>query len=84
MDFSCRVGKECDVKIKRREIQKSLWIRSKRLEKGLTQQQVADALDLNVRTIRRWEADEDVPAQTNLLRVAKLFGYRLKNIGDTT
>ena len=70
------------MKIERREIRISLWIRKKRLENGLTQQKVADALKVNVRAIRRWESEENRITDENLMRIAKLFGYRLKNIGD--
>ena len=68
------------MKIERREIQLSLWLREKRLENGLTQQQVADALKVNVRAIRRWESEENRITDEKLMRIAKLFGYRLKNI----
>ena len=65
------------MKIERREIQASLWIREKRLENRLTQQQVADALKVNVRAIRRWESEENGITDEKLMRIAKLFGYRL-------
>ena len=66
------------MKIERRDIRASLWIREKRLEKRLTQQQVADALKVNVRAIRRWESEENRITDENLIRIAKFFGYRLK------
>ena len=66
------------MKIERRDIRASLWIREKRLENRLTQQQVADALKVNVRAIRRWESEENRITDENLIRIAKFFGYRLK------
>ena len=65
------------MKIERRDIRASLWIREKRLENRLTQQQVADALKVNVRAIRRWESEENGITDEKLMRIAKLFGYRL-------
>ena len=45
-----------------------------RKEKGLTQQEVADNLNVSNKTISKWERDEGYPEITMLPEIAKYYG----------
>ena len=44
-----------------------------RKEKGLTQQEVAEKLNVSNKTISKWERDEGYPEITMLLEIAKFY-----------
>jgi DNA-binding transcriptional regulator YiaG len=51
------------------------WIREVRCAMGLTQQGLADSLEVDIRTVQRWEADQQVPRDRRL--------YQLKTLAKT-
>lgn len=51
-----------------------------RKEKGLTQQAVADALNLTNKTISKWERNEGMPDVHTLVDIADLFGVTVDEI----
>lgn len=51
-------------------------IRNRRLELGLSQQQVAEALGLNQTTICLWETGKTAPSNNNLIRLADILGCK--------
>ena len=48
-------------------------IRALREERKLTQEQVADALDVSFQAVSSWERDEYKPDTDKLLKLAELF-----------
>jgi transcriptional regulator with XRE-family HTH domain len=57
-------------------------IKKLRLEKGLTQQEVADQLFVTRQCISRWEQGKGVPDVESLERLSKVFGVTLSEILD--
>ena len=49
-------------------------IRQYRLEAGLTQQQVADALKVDIATVQRWEYAQQQPRGRNTEKLCQLYG----------
>lgn len=49
-------------------------IRQHRLDAGLTQQQVADALKIDIATVQRWEYALQQPRGRNTENLCKLYG----------
>ena len=56
-------------------------IMSFRKQKGLSQQEVAEALDVTRQAVSRWEVGTSLPSMENLLALSKLFGI---SIGELT
>lgn len=56
-------------------------IMSFRKQKGLSQQEVAEALDVSRQAVSRWEVGASLPSMENLLALSKLFGI---SIGELT
>lgn len=52
-------------------------LRAGRLDAGLTQRAVSDALDVTERTVVRWESGDSLPAYPEVLRVADLYGLNV-------
>ena len=52
-----------------------------RKKKGLSQQEVAEALDVSRQAVSRWEVGTSIPSMENLLALSKLFGI---SIGELT
>lgn len=48
-----------------------------RVEKGLSQAELAEALDVSRQAISRWEVGTSVPSMDNLIRLSKLYGVSL-------
>ena len=44
-----------------------------RREKGLTQSELADAMELSRQTVSRWEAGSSLPAPENLARLSRFY-----------
>lgn len=51
-----------------------------RKEKGLTQQQVADALHITNKTVSKWECGEGLPEISMLLDIASLYGITVDEL----
>ena len=49
------------------------FIEEKRKEKGLTQQQVAEALHVTRQAVSKWEQGKSLPDVDTLLHLAELF-----------
>lgn len=49
-------------------------IKKLRLEKELTQKDVADQLHVTFQTVSKWEKDEDEPDISSLRKLSRLFG----------
>lgn len=49
-------------------------IKSHRIRCGMTQEYVAEALDVTRQAVSKWETDSSDPSTSNLLALAKLFG----------
>lgn len=43
----------------------------------MTQQELADRLRVNVRTLKRWELEENSISDENIERIAKVLGYNM-------
>ena len=57
-------------------------IKSARIEKGLTQQQLADVVFVTRQTISKWELGKSVPDQASLifLSVVKLIRLKIEKL----
>ena len=53
-----------------------------RVEKGLSQAELAEALDVSRQAISRWEVGTSVPSMENLLRLGKLYGVSINAFVD--
>ena len=49
-------------------------IRGKRLEKGLTQEQLAQAIQISPQSVSKWERGDGYPDITLFPKLAELFG----------
>ncbi len=55
-------------------------IKQKRIEKQLTQEDLAEMLLVSKKTISNWENGRTIPDTENLIQFAKLFDLSLDNI----
>ncbi|MFW3396262.1 helix-turn-helix domain-containing protein [Enterococcus faecium] len=55
-------------------------IKQKRIEKQLTQEDIAEMLLVSKKTISNWENGRTIPDTENLIQFAKLFDLSLDNI----
>ena len=55
-------------------------IKRKRLEAGLTQEALAEKLDVEKSTISKWETGEALPSIPNLLKLADIFECSLDEL----
>lgn len=55
------------------QIKIGAFIKELRKEKRLTQEQLAEKLNVSGRTVSRWETGASDPSTSNLLTLAKLF-----------
>lgn len=51
-----------------------------RVNAEMTQKQVAESLDVDRSTVRRWEKGEKVPDVAQSMKLASLYGLTLDNI----
>ena len=57
-------------------------IKGIREDKKLTQEQVADALDVSFQAVSSWERDEYKPDLDNLIKLAELFDVSISAIAE--
>lgn len=57
-------------------------IKSLREERGLTQEQVADALGVSFQAVSSWERDEYKPDTDRLIRIAELFDVSVSAVAE--
>ena len=55
-------------------------LRKARLARGMTQQDVAGALDITRQAVARWEAGANLPSTEKLLELAELFGVPVSEL----
>ena len=56
-----------------------------RTEKGLSQEKLAEMLDVSRQTISRWESGETLPSTDNLIRLSQTLGVSVDYLmGNTT
>lgn len=55
-------------------------IATARIAMGLTQQQLADALHVSIRTVRRWEREDAVPETRTAIELSSVLGISLFDI----
>lgn len=55
-------------------------IRGARREEGKTVREVATALGVSERTVRRWELAETIPASDSLIRLARMLRRRPEDL----
>ena len=53
-----------------------------RLKRGMTQQTLADALEVSVSAVQKWERGQSEPNTRTLQRMADLFGVSLDELCD--
>ena len=53
-----------------------------RLDKGLTQSEVAEAVGISVRWIQRVESGQRLPGSITLLRLIKFFGIEFSELSE--
>lgn len=58
------------------------FMRELRLDKGLTQEQLAERLGVSNRSVSRWENGNNLPDLSLLLELAKLYGVGVDEILD--
>jgi len=59
-------------------------IASLRKKKKITQEQLAEELNVNVRTIQRWEQNKQSPSVSTILKCSKYFGIEFSGLIDET
>lgn len=57
-------------------------IREKRIEKGLTQDELAAALNIRRTTISMWETGNSMPRGEVLIKLAKVLGCTIDDLFD--
>ena len=55
-------------------------LKAARSRAGLTQEQVAEALDVTRQAVSKWETGAAEPSTSNLLALAKLYGIDLSEL----
>lgn len=49
-------------------------LKNYRMEKGLSQEKVAEYLGVSRQAVTKWESDQSMPASGNLLALSSLYG----------
>ena len=57
-------------------------VRDARLQRGLSQQQLGEAIGVSVRTILSYEREEKMPRQGTIFKLAKALGVSVKFLSD--
>ena len=55
-------------------------LKAQRTAHGMTQEQVAEALDVTRQAISKWETGAAEPSTSNLMALAKLYGIELSEL----
>ena len=61
----------------------SMNLKQKRLELGLTQQQIADAMGTGRTTVAMWETGASMPPASKLQKLAKILGCSMDDLFET-
>jgi len=59
------------------------FLREQRLHRGLSQEALAEALDVSARSVRRWEQDQAIPQEVVRSRLRQFFGINLPSLLGT-
>jgi HTH-type transcriptional regulator, cell division transcriptional repressor len=59
------------------------FIKSRRVNIGMTQRELAEKLDVTVTTISKWELGLAVPSNKNLKKVCKVLGMQIKDFTES-
>lgn len=59
-----------------------IFLRELRKEKGLTQEQLAEVLNVSGRTVSRWETGTNMPDLSVLIQIAEFYEVEVKEILD--
>lgn len=55
-------------------------IRALRKEKGMTQDAIAEALDVTRQAVAKWESNQAAPSTTNIMKLAELFQVQFQDL----
>ncbi len=55
-----------------------IFLRELRKEKGLTQEQLAEVLNVSGRTVSRWETGTNMPDLSVLIQIAEFYEVEVK------
>lgn len=55
-------------------------IKSNRLANGITQQKLAEKLNVDIRTIQKWESGERIPDAKNILKLIETLELNNKEV----
>ena len=64
------------------QIKIGAFMKELRKEKGLTQEQAAERLNVSNRTVSRWETGTNMPDISLLLEIAELYGVSIPELID--
>lgn len=56
------------------------YIKKLRKQKGLTQQQLADTLNVSFQAVSKWETGETLPDVAFVVRFVQCFGYHRRHV----
>lgn len=59
-------------------------MRAERARKGMTVEQVADAIGVHANAVHRWEHGDSEPLATNIVALSKLYGCSPEYLLDMT
>lgn len=57
-------------------------IKNYREKANMTQQELAEKIGVNARSIRRWESGESAPDVYSAMAIAAIFGLQIEDIFD--
>ena len=61
----------------------SQWLRKRIEEAQITQNELAETLQISPGMVSNWLADRHTPNESNTLTIAVFFTQRFQNVGDT-
>ena len=59
------------------------FIKSRRVNIGMTQRELAEKLDVTVTTVSKWELGLAVPSNKNLKKVCKILGMQISDFTES-
>ena len=57
-------------------------IREQRKNAGMSQEKVAELLQISRQAVAKWEANKSAPSTENLIKLAQIFGTTVKSLMD--